>query len=511
MVFKKGFDSEKYIREQSKYILQRVSKFDKKLYLEFGGKIIADYHAARVLPGYEPNNKIKILQKLGKNVEIVICISAKDIQDKKKVESLGITYDNFVLKMIDDLRGYKLFVSTIVITFFTGQSSAEQFKNYLKKKGLNVYTTGYIEGYPHNIENIASKEGYGKKPFIKTTKPIVVVTGAGPNSGKMSTCLTMVYQDKQKGLDSGYAKFETFPIWNIPLEHPINIAYEAATAEIKDFNLIDPHHYKAYHKIAINYNRDVENFVVIQNILKSIISKDNFMRTYRSPTDMGVNMAKVGITNDKVCREAANQEIIRRYYLFNYKYLIGQEKQETIEIMENLLKKAHLKKTDRPVVVLARKAAEVAEKSGKKGYQGIYCGAAIELANGNIVVGKNSSLLHAESAVILNAIKELSKIPDPINLISEKVICGIKNFKVKAYGENAETLDVEETLIALAVSSISDPKARLALEQLPLLKNAEMHTTIAPSKSNEFLIRKLGINLTTDGKVSGNKLYLEEN
>jgi uncharacterized protein (UPF0371 family) len=507
MAFKKGFDTDKYVEEQTKYIKERVSKFDKKLYIEFGGKLLFDHHAARVLPGYEPNTKIKILQSLGDEVEIVLCVSAIDIQKGRIFGSLGINYNDFTLKLIDDLRGYGLYVPTVVINLFSGETKAIQLKEFLESKGIKVYTTGLIEGYPSNTDLIASEQGYGATPFIETTKPIVIVSGAGPGSGKMSTCLRMVYQDKQRGVDSGYAKFETFPIWNLPLDHPVNIAYEAATADIKDFNLIDPHHMKQYNKVAINYNRDVENFVIIQKIMKAIISPDNFINTYHSPTDMGVNMAKTGIFDDEACQIASKQEIIRRYFRYNQELVLGLEKKDTVEIAEKIIAKVNVKLLDRTVVEPARIAAKEAQEQGK-GHEGIFCGAAIELGDGQIITGKNSPLLHAESSVLLNAIKKLANIPDSILLISEQIIQQIKTLKVTAYKETAETLDVEETLIALAISAATNPTAKLALEQLPKLKNTEMHTTYIPKKGDESPIRKLGVNLTTDGKLAGNKLYI---
>jgi uncharacterized protein (UPF0371 family) len=506
IVFEIGFDTDKYVEEQTKYILERAAKFDQKLYLEFGGKLLFDYHAARVLPGYEPSTKIKILQALGNNVEIVICVSAKDIQKGRIVGSLGINYGDFALKLIDDLRGYGLTVSTVVINLFSGESSAEQLKGFLVSKGIKVYTTGVIEDYPKNLEMVTSEKGFGTQPFIETTKPIVVVTGSGPGSGKMSTCLRMVYQDKQKGLDAGYAKFETFPIWNLPLDHPINIAYESATADIKDFNLIDPYHLKAYDKIAVNYNRDVENFVIIQKMIKSLISEDNYMSSYNSPTDMGVNRANTGIINDCVCQEAAKEEIIRRFFRYNSEYIIGLENKDTVEVTERLLEKTNKKITDRKVVLPARKAAEEAHQKCK-GHNGVFCGAAIELSNRAIVIGKNSPLLHAESSVILNAVKVLAGIPDSILLLSEEVINQIKMFKTNAYCEGSGNLDIEETLIALAISAITNPTAKLALDQLPKLKNMEMHSTHLLKRGDESPIRKLGINLTTDGKLTGTQLY----
>jgi len=391
---------------------------------------------------------------------------------------------------------------------FSGENAALRFKDFLESKGMKVHLTEIIEDYPTNIDKITSNQGYGKEPFIKTNKPIVVVTGAGPNSGKMSTCLAMVYQDKQKGLDSGYAKFETFPIWNLPLDHPVNIAYEAATADIKDFNLIDPHHFKAYNDVTVNYNRDVENFVIIQKIMKSIISNDNFMNNYHSPTDMGVNMAKVGIIDDAICSEAAKEEIIRRYFRYNHENILGLEKKDTVEVAERLLEKVNLKKTDRTVVEPARIAAKEAQEKGK-GNKGVYCGAAIELSDGTIVTGKNSYLLHAGSAVILNAVKVLAGIPDSICLISEEIINLIRGFKTNSYNESSESLGLQEVLIALAISTATNPTAKLALEQLPKLKNTEMHTTHIMNKGDEAPIRKLGINLTTDGIFPGSRLYLD--
>jgi uncharacterized protein (UPF0371 family) len=506
MNFRVGFDTNKYVEEQAKYILERVGKFDQKLYLEFGGKLLFDYHAARVLPGYDPHTKIRILQKLKDSVEIVVCISSQDIQSGKQTGTLGISYGDFILRLIDDLRGYNLKVSNVVITMFNGESAAIKMKHFLESRNVRVYTTKIIEGYPTNIEKITGEEGYGSFPNIETTKPVVVVTGAGPCSGKMSTCLALVYKDKQKGIDAGYAKFETFPIWNLPLDHPVNFAYESATADLKDFNLIDPHHLKAHNKVAVNYNRDVENFVIIQRILKSIISPDNFMNNYHSPTDMGVNMAKCGIVDDEVCSRAANQEIIRRYFLYYQDYLQGTEKWETVCVAEKLIEKLNLKKEHRVTVVHARDTAKSAKFNGK-GYKDTYCGAALELCDGTIITGKNSPLLYAEAAALLNAIKFVAGIPDQIELISAEVLGQIKDFKTNHYNEDAESLDVASTLIALAISAATNPTAKLALQQLSKLKNSEIHTTHLPNRGDEDSLRKLGINLTTDGLVSSNKLY----
>lgn len=505
---KVGFDTKKYILAQAKSILKRVKNFDRKLYLEFGGKLFYDYHAARVLPGYDPNAKIKILQKLGHDLEFIFCVSAKDIQKGRIVGNFGINYGDFTLKTIDDLRENKLEINIVVINLYERESKAKQLADYLKRKGIKVYFQGVIKDYPNNLNLIASEQGYGKKPFIKTKRPIVIVTGAGPGSGKMATCLAMVYQDKLLGRDSGYAKFETFPIWDLPLNHPINIAYEAAAADIKDYNLVDPWHKKAYGKTAINYNRDVENYIIIQKILQRIISPDNFMNQYQSPTDMGVNVASQGIIDDRVCRQAARQELIRRYYRYHQEYLRGLEKKETVEIVEKLMKKSRVRLTDRKTVSAAQKAMKEAKKSNK-GHLGIYCGSAIELPDGKIVTGKNSPLQHSESAMLLNAIKYLAEIPDNIHLISAEVINQIKKYKLIVFTETDESLNLSETLIALAISSATNKSALKAIKALVQLAGAEMHSTHVLSRGDERPLRKLGIYVTTNGLVPNSRFFME--
>ena len=503
-----GFNTEKYIEEQTREINERVEKFDKKLYLEFGGKLLFDFHAVRVLPGYEPNAKMEILNKLKKNMEIVFCISAKDIQEGKIASSFGINYKDFTLKCIDDLRSRGFDVSTIVINLYSGEYAAKQFGKHMKSNGFRVHFRKLIEGYPSNVKTIASEKGYGAKPYFETKKPIVIVTGAGPSSGKMSTCLAMVYQDTQNNQDSGYAKFETFPIWNLPLKHPVNIAYEAATANIGDYNLIDPWHLKAYGKKAVNYNRDVENFKIIHKILKMIISKDNYMNNYKSPTDMGVNMAKTGIIDEKICAEAAKEEIVRRYFRYKSDFIKGIEKEETIEIMKKLMEEIKVDEKCRKVVIPARNAAKEAEER-KRGSEGIFCGSAIELTNGKIITGKNSPLFHSESAMVLNAVKVLAGIPDNKHLISKEVIEEIKNMKKSILSEKSANLSLEETLIALSISAEKSKEAKLALEQLKKLKGTEMHSTFMLDRRDEGPLRKLGINVTSDGVVPVTKLYLE--
>ncbi len=502
----KGFDTELYINEQTKKIGERASKFDKKLYIEFGGKLLFDFHASRVLPGYDSNAKIQILQNLKQDMEMVFCVSARDIQKGRIAGTFGITYKDFTLKTIDDIRSYGIDVSSVVINLFSGESSALQLKQYLEDKGIKVYTREPIPDYPNNIKQIASEKGYGAKPIMETKKPIVIVTGAGPGSGKMSTCLAMVYQDSEQGVDSGYAKFETFPIWNLPLNHPVNLAYEAAAADIGDYNLTDPYHLDAYGEEAVNYNRDVENFVIIQKILQAIISKDNFMGGYKSPTDMGVNMAKAGIIDDEVCLEAAKQEIIRRYYRYNLELIKGLEKKSTVDLVSKLMEKLELNLDYRKVVSPAQKAAQKAEKNGK-GHKGIFCGSAIQLPDGVIITGKNSSLLHSESAVLLNATKHLAGIPDDAHLISRDVINAIKSMKHKLFKHSAENLSVDELLVALAISAHSSNKAKTALKQIPNLNGMDMHSTHIPDKEDEEPLRKLGIYLTTDGIQPVSRLY----
>ncbi|HRU38532.1 MAG TPA: DUF1846 family protein, partial [Candidatus Goldiibacteriota bacterium] len=376
-----GFDNEKYLNQQSEYILERVKKFNNKLYLEFGGKLMFDYHAARVLPGYDPNVKIRLLQKLKDKAGIVIAIYAGAIERKKVRADFGITYDMDVLKLIDDMKDWGLHLIGVVITRFEGQPAAQLFKNKLERRGIRVFTHKFTRGYPTDVDLIVSEQGYGANDYIETDRPLVVVTGPGPNSGKLATCLSQLYHDHKRGIASAYAKFETFPIWNLPLKHPVNVAYEAATADIKDFNLIDPFHMAAYNEVAVNYNRDVDCFPVINRILKKIMGNDDI---YKSPTDMGVNRAGFGITDDEACKTAAKQEIIRRYFRYKCEYLSGLVEQDAAERCALLMEELGVKEDDRKVVAPARRAALELEKSGK-GNAGIYCGAAIELKDGRII------------------------------------------------------------------------------------------------------------------------------
>ena len=507
-MIKTGFDNEKYLKEQTSAILDRVKMFKNKLYLEFGGKLCFDYHAARVFPGYDPNVKIRLLQTLKDKIDIVLCIYAGDIENGKVRGDFGITYDTATLKLIDDLRKWDLDILAVVITRFNGQATAVNFKNKLEHRGVKVYMHFPIEGYPADIDKICSEKGFGKNEYIKTEKPIIVVTAPGPNSGKLSTCLSQLYHDHKKGIDSGYAKFETFPIWNLPLKHTVNVAYEAATADIMDFNLVDPFHISEYNKIAINYNRDVESFPILKLILSRIMtSSSSGHPLYNSPTDMGVNCAGSGIINDKVVQDAARQELIRRYFRYNAEYIMGIEKKETVERVLLLMEELSVRVSDRKVVEIARSSAIEAEKKDK-GNEGIFCGAAIELADGRIVTGKNSKLMHASSSLILNAIKILANIPDEIFLLSPQVISQIAKLKKGIFNSDSESLDLEETLIALTISATTNHPAELAMNKLLDLKGCEVHMTHIPTPGDDVGLKHLNVNLTTDGKFTSKNLFI---
>jgi uncharacterized protein (UPF0371 family) len=507
MAGKTGFDNETYLREQTAAILERVKKFDNKLYLEFGGKLCFDYHAARVLPGYDPNVKIRLLQSLKDSVDIVLGIYAGDIERGRVRGDFGITYDAATLKLIDDLRAWGLDVAGVVITRFTNQSAAVVFKNKLERRGVRIYLHYPIDGYPTDIDAIVSDVGFGRNDYVQTKKPIVVVTAPGPNSGKLSICLSQLYHEHHRGVDAGYAKFETFPIWNLPLKHPVNVAYEAATADILDFNLVDPYHLSTYNQIAINYNRDVESFPILKLILGKISGKTGGPPQYQSPTDMGVNRAGFGIVDDGAVQEAAKQELIRRYFRYNAEYLTGIERRETVDRVVALMEEMAVKVTDRPVVEEARAAADAGEKCGK-GHAGIFCGAALELPDGSMVHGKNSRLLHAASSAVLNAAKRCAGIPDEILLLSPNVISQIAMLKQGILNEDSESLDLEETLIALSISAATNHTAQLAMEALKKLRTCEMHMTHIPTPGDDVGLKRLGVNVTTDGKFSSRNLFI---
>lgn len=500
---KVGFDNDRYLTEQAAAILERVSRFHNKLYLEFGGKLMFDYHAARVLPGYEPNVKMRLLQQLRDKAEVLLCIHAGDIERRKLRADFGITYDVDALKLIDDLRDSHIEISAVVITRFENQPAATIFKNKLERRGMRVYTHRFTKGYPTNVDLIVSEEGYGANEPIRTERPLVIVTGPGPGSGKLATCLSQLYHDHREGLKSGYAKFETFPIWNMPLKHPVNMAYEAATADLADFNLIDPFHLDAYGSVAINYNRDVEVFPVLKRILERIIGTEF---VYRSPTDMGVNRAGFAVTDDEVVRAAANQEMIRRFFRYSCEYAMGFTGEETVRRVELLMKELNVDTSDRAVVNPAVQAAEQAHAL-HKGNEGVFCGAALQLPGGTIVTGKNSPLMHATSALVLNAVKTLSGIPDRIHLLSPNILESVARLKETVLGRKSASLDLDEALIALSISAATNPTAQLAMEKLRSLSGCEVHLTHIPTPGDEAGLKRLGVNLTSAPRFSTRDLF----
>ena len=498
-----GFDSAKYLEEQSNYIVERAQCCGNKLYLEFGGKLVFDYHAARILPGFDPSAKIRLLHRLRDKTDIVLCIYAGDIERKKLRGDFGITYDADALRLMDDLRDWDLDVVAVVITRFDDQPGAIQFKNRLERRGITVYTHRATRGYPTDVDLIASDQGYGANPYIETTKPIVVVTAPGPGSGKMATCLSQLYHDHQRGTSSGYAKFETFPIWNLPLKHPVNIAYEAATADLGDVNMVDPFHLETHGETAINYNRDIEIFPVLRRILARVTGAEPL---YNSPTDMGVNRAGFAIVDDEVVRAAAAQEVVRRYYRYGCEYAMGVAAHDTVQRTELLMEELGIRPEDRPVVEPARAAAAEAMQRGK-GNEGIFCGAAMELPDGTVVTGSNSPLMHASSSLLLKAAKTLAGVPEAIDLLTPEILEAIGDLKRKALNSKKVSLDVEETMIALSVSSTSNPAARLATDKLGELRGCEMHLTHMPTPGDEAGLRRLGVNLTSEPSFATRNLF----
>ena len=490
---KVGFDNDKYLKMQSEFIRERIAEFGGKLYLEFGGKLFDDHHASRVLPGFEPDSKVRMLSELKDQAEMVICINAGDIEKNKKRGDLGITYDLDVLRLIDAFRSFGLYVGSVVLTQYEGQTSAEAFRQKIEKLNIPIYRHYPIEGYPSNIPHIVSEEGLGKNDYIETTRSLVVVTAPGPGSGKMATCLSQLYHDNKRGIKSGYAKFETFPIWNIPLKHPVNVAYEAATADLNDVNMIDPFHLEAYGKTAINYNRDVEVFPVLKATLEQIMG----CCPYKSPTDMGVNMAGNCIIDDAAVSAAANNEIIRRYYTALCNRRRGEGSDEEVYKLQLLMQQSGLSEGDRPVVGAAVKRAEETNAPA----------AAIELPDGEIVTGKTSNLLGCCAALLLNAVKKLAGIDDDTYLIMPEVIEPVQELKVKFLGNHTPRLHTDEVLVALSVSAATNPTARLALNQLPKLKDCEMHSSVILSQVDNSTLKKLGINVTCEPKYQTKKLY----
>ena len=488
-----GFDNEKYLTMQSEHIRERIGQFGNKLYLEFGGKLFDDYHASRVLPGFEPDSKLRMLMQLSDHAEIVIVISAGDIEKNKIRGDLGITYDTDVLRLIDSFEEKGLYVGSVVITQYAGQSSADLFKSRLQKLGFKVYTHYAIEGYPSNIPLIVSDNGYGKNEYIETKRPLVVITAPGPGSGKMATCLSQLYHEHKRGIPAGYAKFETFPIWNIPLKHPVNLAYEAATADLNDVNMIDPFHLEAYGKTTVNYNRDVEIFPVLSAIFERIYGES----PYKSPTDMGVNMAGNCIVDDEVCREASRQEIIRRYYQALGDLAAGTKSDSEAFKLELIMKQAHVSVTDRKVVPAALKRAKLTGAPA----------AAMELPDGRIITGKTSDLLGPCSSLLLNALKILAKLPDDRHVISPASIEPIQRLKTEYLGSKNPRLHTDEVLIALSTSAASDPDAQKALEQLPKLKGCQAHTTSMLSGVDIKQFKRLGIQVTAEPVYENKRLY----
>ena len=488
-----GFDNQQYVILQSKRILERIDRFGGKLYLEFGGKLFDDFHASRVLPGFAPETKIQMLSRLKDDAEVVIAVHAGDIEKNKVRGDLGITYDQDVLRLIDAFRECGLYVGSVVLTRYEEQSSVVAFERRLETLGVKVYRHYSIPGYPSDVKRIVSADGYGKNQYIETARPLVVVTGPGPGSGKMAVCMSQLYHDHLRGIKSGYAKFETFPVWDLPLKHPVNLAYEAATADLDDVNMIDPFHLEAYGIPTVNYNRDVEIFPVVRTMFEMIYDEC----PYKSPTDMGVNMAGSCITDDEAVRAAAKEEIIRRYYAARVARRKGLSEGADVERIELLMNTSGISLQDRPVISAA---VEKAEQTGNPA-------AAMELPDGTLVSGKTSALLGATSAMLLNALKVLACIDDEVRLISPEVILPIQELKVKHLGNHNPRLHTDEILLALSICAVTDPIAARALEQLKSLRGCEVHSSVILSQVDENVMRKLGLNLTCEPQYQTKKLY----
>ena len=488
-----GFDNNKYLNMQSEHIKERIGQFGDKLYLEFGGKLFDDYHASRVLPGFEPDSKLRMLMQLSDQAEIVIAISAADIEKNKIRHDLGITYDVDVFRLIQSFTDKGLYVGSVVITQYSGQKSADVFKSKLETMGIRVYRHYIIDGYPSNIPFIVSDEGYGRNDYIETTKPLVIITAPGPGSGKMATCLSQLYHENKRGIKAGYAKFETFPVWNLPLKHPVNLAYEAATADLNDVNMIDPFHLEAYGTTSVNYNRDVEVFPVLSAIFEEIYGEC----PYKSPTDMGVNMAGFCIIDDEICREASMQEIIRRYYQALLRLAKDTGSKDEVYKIELKLKQAKITTDKRPVVKAANERAEA---------MGSPC-AALQLEDGRVITGKTTNLLGSSAALLLNAVKALGDIPHDVHLIAPSAIEPIQKLKTYYLGSKNPRLHTDEVLIALSTCAATDPNAQIALEQLPKLKGCEAHTSVILSDVDMKTFKKLGVHLTCEPLYEEKKIY----
>lgn len=488
---KKAFDNDKYIKLQSEKIEERISHFD-KLYMEFGGKLFDDSHASRVLPGFLPDSKLRMLYNLKDLCEIIITINANDIENNKIRGDNETSYDAETIRLKDAFEDYGFLVNGIIITQFDNQPKAVKYQKYLDNLGIASYKTYDIKGYPNNIDHIISKDGFGKNERVKTTRPLVVITGPGPGSGKMATCLSQMYLDHEAGINAGYAKFETFPIWNLALKHPVNMAYEAATANLDDVNMIDPYHLDAYGELAVNYNRDVEAFPILKKMFEKIMGTC----PYKSPTDMGVNMVGFCIEDEEEAKRASKEEIIRRYYntLVDFRY--AKESYHAVEKIEMLMSQLEISPEDRAVAVKAR---EKAKKTGKEAF-------AIRLETGEIITGKKSDLLSAPSAAILNALKKLGKLDDELLLISPHIIEPVSNLKTKSLGGKETSLSANEMLIALSISGTTNPLSHMAIEQISKLKGLDAHSTVLLENSQRSMLRKLGINFTQDAYL-GNDDY----
>lgn len=491
---KTGFDLDLYMETQKAHILERIERFEGKLYLEFGGKLFDDYHASRVLPGFEPDAKIRLLYELRDKAEIIFCVSAANIETTKIRADLGISYDMDVLRQIDDITAMGILVNGVVITQYTGQSAADTFVAKLNNRGVKNYIHHPIEGYPTDVDHIVSDEGYGANSFITTTKPLVVVTAPGPGSGKLATCLSQVYHEYRRGVMAGYAKFETFPIWNLPLKHPVNLAYEAATADLQDVNMIDPFHVEAYGVTTVNYNRDVEAFPIVRTILSRITGDAG---CYRSPTDMGVNMAGYAICDDEACREASRQEIIRRYFKAVCDHKLGKEKQAALDKLKLLMQQMDLRPEMRAPVPAALSKAKRSQAPA----------ASIELPDGRLICGKASNLMSACSGAVLNAIKVMGGIPKETTLMSPTILEPILKLKIHILGSRSSVLKVDDVLTALCICAATDPVAASAMEQLPHLRGCEMHSTQMLHSGDEGTLRKLGLNLTCEPVFPGKDLF----
>ncbi len=488
-----GFDNDKYLQMQSEHIRERINQFGGKLYLEFGGKLFDDFHASRVLPGFAPDSKIKMLEQLKDQAEVVIVINAADIEKNKIRGDLGITYDLDVLRLIDAFRNMDIYVGSVVMTRYQSQPAADAFCQRLSSLGIKVYKHFSIEGYPSDIEKIVSDEGFGRNEYIETTRSLVVMTAPGPGSGKMATCLSQLYHEHKRGVSAGYAKFETFPIWNLPLKHPVNLAYEAATADLDDVNMIDPFHLEAYGETTVNYNRDVEIFPVLAATFNQIYGDC----PYKSPTDMGVNMAGNCIFDDEACREASRQEIIRRYYAELCAVKKGLGSKETVNKIKLIMNQTGITTEERPVIA---KALAKAEETGGPAV-------AIELGENDIITGKTSLLMGASAAAVLNALKKLAGIDEDALLIAPEVIEPVQELKVKYMGNHNPRLHVDEALIALSVSAAHDPRAQLAIEQIPKLRGMQAHATVILTSGDESMFKKFGVNLTCEPQYQTKKLY----